>query len=97
MKYGMGITKREGLLKHVLPKKEFEEIIISEDEKELFENMKAFAKDEEELMNKGHNGKFALYYKNENWGISEDKRKLKKYFIKFNGDHAFYCGKIGGD
>ncbi|MBI5148664.1 hypothetical protein HZA33_03215 [Candidatus Pacearchaeota archaeon] len=63
---------------------------------EFRESLIAYMESEEALIEQGHKGKYALYYKDKCIGISDNYNELVKSFMTEKGEHACYCSKIGG-
>lgn len=89
------VIPRKGLLKDSMNKKTLEEISSSSTETD--KNMMIFMEQEEELIQQGHKGKYALFYDGKCWGILNEEEALLSSFFKEVGNKGCYCHRIGGE
>ena len=95
----MQVKPRKGLLKDHLDEDRLKGLLakINSDSKEEFEkDIRAFIQNEEDLIQQGHKGKYALFYDGECWGILNEQEALLKSFFKEIGNEDCYCDRIGG-
>ena len=95
----MTIKPREGLLKDDMNKDRLKGLLskIGYDSRKEFEkDIRAFMESEENLIQQGYKGKYALFYDGECWGILNEQEALLKSFFKEIGNEDCYCDRIGG-
>ncbi len=94
------VVPRKGLLKDSLDKEGLKELLSQIDPEyrlEFERDLRAFMERENELIQEGHKGKYALFYENKCWKIGDDNINLIKLFEIQVGNYACYCDRIGGD